>query len=547
MKSITQAIREKILKFLRLDRLAANPNSERYRYVNDPEELPIERAKEGRVWYIGDSNELLNFYTEKDAGGFAGNPVYNRNRANYFWAISAQEEAIKRVHSGLPRAMVDALTAIVGLPAMTAVDKETGEEVDLRKLLKKSGFRSAVMQKQLPLTLAEGWGAFKVCVDPDKMVTEYPTVRYYEAQDVEFAVKGGIVVGIVYKDYYSYGGKDYVLLETRRVNESGNSEIDYELMRLSRNDEVKPVPLSEIPELGGLKNVEIPGYREILGVPCRIMHDPDNPNYGRSIFAGKIDVFDDLDQSLSQASQTCRVSTPVEYYPTSLLQRGRDGHPLMPKVYNRQYVENPSVPDGDGKVNQGIVTTQPQLNFAQYSDYELSLARNAMNGILSPSSLGMDVSLKDNADAQREKEKVTIMTRDTVIAEEGDVLESLVECLLACKEYMDTGSISVGRYEVSARFSEFANPSFESLSQTLLPLWQAGAISDEMYVEKLYGHSMSEADKARELEALRKNREADRESALGGLEAYEDKPERGQGGEGLADGLPAEAQGLPAR
>ena len=66
-------------------------------------------------------------------------------------------------------------------------------------------------------------------------------------------------------------------------------------------------------ELSKLETIFIPGYMKILGVPTRIFHDPSDVNYGRSILAGKIDLFDDLDQALSQASQTVKVSTPVSY------------------------------------------------------------------------------------------------------------------------------------------------------------------------------------------------------------------------------------------
>ena len=74
---------------------------------------------------------------------------------------------------------------------------------------------------------------------------------------------------------------------------------------------------------------------------------------------------------------------------------------------------------------------------------------------------------------------------------------------------MESGNLPLADFDVSVKYGEFANPSFENISKTLLPLWQAGAISDEMYVDKLYGDSLSEAEKQKELEALKAKRSED--------------------------------------
>lgn len=529
---IIEKVRRRILKFLKLDHLQDNPNSERYTYIMDSQNIVRQSMEEARVWYVGDSNELENYYTNKQVHGNANEPIYNRNRANYFWGISSMENSIKRVHSGVPHAIVYTLCNAIGMPVITA--SKGGQKYDLSRLIKETGFNRIYMQEQMPLTSAIGWGAWKIDVDPSG---DWPILQFYEAKDCEFVVKRGKTIGVIFKDYYRHDGKDYLLLETRRINENGNSAVEYELFRLRENNDVTEVELSEIPELSSLSDAEIPGYKHILAVPCRFIFDPNNKNYGRSIYAGKYDLFDDLDQSLSQRSQTCRVSTPVEYYAPDVLERGRNGNPSMPKVYNRQFIMKSGIPDGDGKIDNSIQTTQPQLNFEQYSQEQRDILDSILIGILSPATMGIDLAKKDNADAQREKEKVTIMTRNTIIESEQEILCELFKIAMGMKDYMDGKGIPLEDYDVSVKFSGFANPSFESLSQTLLPLWQAGAISDEMYVEKLYGDSLTEEEKSRELEALRKNREADRMSALGGMEGYEDKPEGSEGGEGLPDGF----------
>lgn len=530
---IIEKVRQRILRFLKLDHLSGNPNDERYTYIMDPQEVSRQEMEKARVWYVGSSQELLNYYTGQDAYGFAKEPIYSRNDANYFWGISPTEGHIKRVHSGVPHAIVETLCNAVGIPDVSASDR--AGKYDLSELLLKTNFKRVYMQEQLPMTMAVGWGAWKIVVDVDKKLSDWPILQFYEAKDVEFVVKSGLTIGVIFKNYYAYGKKNYLLLETRRINEKGNSAVEYELFRLGKNDEVQEVPMDTIPALAGLRDVEIPGYKRILAVPCRFFFDPDNKNYGRSIYYGKYDLFDDLDQSLSQRSQTCRVSTPVEYFSPDVLERGANGKPNTQKVYNRQYVMKSGLPDGDGRLDNSIQTTQPQLNFDQYSQEQKAILDFILTGVLSPATMGIDVAKKDNADAQREKEKVTIMTRNTIIESETQIVRELIQLAMAMKDYMDGKGVPLEDYQVGVKFCEFANPSFEGLSQTLVPMWQAGAISDELFVSKLYGDSLSKEEKAREIEAIKNNKTQDNLMTGDFENDFENKPSGGMEAQGADD------------
>jgi hypothetical protein len=50
-----------------------------------------------------------------------------------------------------------------------------------------------------------------------------------------------------------------------------------------------------------------------------------------------------------------------------------------------------------------------------------------INGVMSPATLGIDISKRDNAEAQREKEKVTIFTRNGIIDTETPILKDLCD------------------------------------------------------------------------------------------------------------------------
>lgn len=502
--NILDVIRRRILKFLGLQKLDNNPYGERLTYICNDEDIIKQNLHAYKTWYTGDSNELLNFYTNQQIFGNASEPIYNRNKMNYFWGISSTEQSIKRVHSGVPNAIVSTLVNVIGIPTVAIEDEEQNKK--LVRIMEENDFENLLNQIQMPMTMVEGWGAFKV--NFDSSFSKVVNIQYYEGTDVEFACKMGKVVGIIYKDYYQYKNKNYILLETRRVAKEG-SIVEYELFRQENQNDIVPVELSTIPELADLRDILIPNYFKILGVACKFFYDSLNKDYGKSIYAGKLDLFDDLDQTLSQDSQTVRVSTPVEYYPTDLLERQQNGQPKMPSVYNRQYVQIDSIADGDGNKSSSIITTQPELNFDKYSQNARMILDYILTGILSPATMGIDVAKKDNADAQREKEKVTIMTRNNIINRETKIIKELMNICLALQEYLDTGTITIQDYDISVNFNEFANPSFENEITVLGGAWRDGEISTEKYVDLLWGDKLSDEEKATEVAWLDENREKD--------------------------------------
>lgn len=517
--TIFERIKQRIIKMLGLQKLEDNPNSDRYTFINDENTVKRQKLDEFRIWYVGDSDELQNYYTNRDLSGNAKEPIYNRSKPNYFWGIVVQEQPVKKVHSGIPKAIVDTLSNAIGMPAITNSDDKINEK--LQKILDVNRFTSKLTQEARPLTMVEGWGGWKIVFD--KTLSNQPIIQFYEGKDVEYVVKNGIVIGMIFKDFYKYKNKDYVLMETRRVGEreredaNGNSIkeegsfIEYELYRLNPSDSVTKVKLNTIEELAELpeEGYFIPNLKKMLAVPSRYFFNLFDKDHGRSIFEGKIDLFDDIDQCLSQASQTDRVSTPVEYYPVEVTQRGPNGETILPKVYNRQFIQSVSYPDGDGKVHGEIKTSQPVLNFGQYIDRYNSLINVVITGLLSPASMGIDISKKDNADAQREKEKVTMYTRDNVMDSETKELKELMNLSLMLQDYMDNGEISIQDYDISVKYCEFANPTFESMASILLPMLSQGGISAEMYVKKLYGDSLSEEELNDEIEKIKELQQKD--------------------------------------
>ncbi len=551
--TVKDYIRKKALGLLGLIDSEIDPRvrADRLTFVNNIDEILKEKLKEYNVWYAGDADELLNFYTRANTIDYNADPIYNRNKRSYFWAVSSTESDIKRTHSGQPRNIVDTLVSIIGSPHIFLGD-ENLEKINkrLESILEENDFYKVLKQQARPLTFVEGWGAWKI--NWDDAFSDNPILLYYRADAVDFIFRNQKLIAIIYKDYYQdEKGHDYILFETRRLERRKTKDeatgletilpcliIEKELFRVSGNSEILiPVQLNSLPQLKDTeKNIMVTNFNHFLGCPSVFYKDNYDDVYGRSIFTGKIDLFDDLDQCHSQAANTVRRSTTHEYFNTQYLEKDeKTGLPLMPKDFDRKYIMFKGARSGDGNVNSDPVqVTQPKLEFMQYDAEEQSILLNIISGIMSPATLGIDIAKKDNAQAQREKEKVTIFTRNVVIEEECKILKQLMNDLLVAWELMHTGKVTCKDYDISVQYDEFADASFESKLETVLTGWQSGIMSDETALRYLHGNHLGKKMFEKELEYVKAQREKSENPSdlmggfgeLGAENAYNDAHEK---------------------
>jgi hypothetical protein len=165
-------------------------------------------------------------------------------------------------------------------------------------------------------------------------------------------------------------------------------------------------------------------------------------------------------------------------------------------------VNFPSGRSGEGDITSQIQTTQPNLNFAQYDQEAVSILNMILTGVLSPATMGIDLAKKDNADAQREKEKITIMTRNNIILKQKRILQKLVKLTLMVEDYINNPQVAKfeNYTDISVDFDEFSNPTFENQLSVLGSALQSGSISIDRYIELLWNDTLSEQEKQKEKE-----------------------------------------------
>lgn len=437
-------------------------------------------ALKNKIWYRGDPSELEQFYKQT-----AIDPV---SKGRFWAAVPTDGLAIRKIHSGLPAMIADRLSDIV-IADLDNIELKNTAETDLWNEISKDNKADKLLGEAITDTLVEGDGAFKITVDTD--ITEYPMIEFYSGERVDYNYKRGRLQEVIFYTDYAVLQKDYRLAETY-----GMGYIRYKLF----DSEGKEVALTTVPETASLKDITFTGDF-LMAVPIMFFKSPKWQGRGKSIFdGGKSDDFDALDEVISQWVDAIRSGRVQKYIPEDLIPKDPEtGALLKPNPFDNQFIAIGSSLAEDAKSQ--INTVQPQIMYEAFVASYSSILDVCLQGIISPSTLGIDLKKTDNAESQREKEKATLYTRGKIIDTLNEVIPQLVGIALKVLDLM--GDKAPGEYEASATFGEYASPSFDTVVETVGKAKTYGIMSTERCVEELYGDTWTEEEKAAEVLRLK--------------------------------------------
>ena len=496
---------------------AESPTEEAKRvFVNDLDDIIRQKVVEAKTWYEGDSDELANLYRVDRMFEYPTEPYYWKNRRNFFWAVAVGENEYKLTHSGFARDMVDTIVSICGTPVVKCADERDREK--LERILDENGFWGTYRKIQMPMTLVCGWGAYKIDWKP-QICGNVPVLTYHDALEVRFHKSGPMTVGMTYLYWYKDAdGTRYLLAETRAKAGRGKTyKVIYNTFKVVNDQEISPCDgIPGIKHPRGWHDMPVP-----FGAPCSFYADNLHGYEGRSIYAGKIDLLDSLDQAVSQQGQADRRSGPIDVFDLDYCERDpKTKMPRLPKTFERKFigVRGRMSADGSGTGRLPVQTTQPSMNIDMYTQEIESLKRMIIAGHLSPATMGIDVDRREGSDTLHERNKETVFTRNHLIREEAAVLKDLFTQTLMAAEFLETGAITKTDYGVSVEFDELSDVSFEGKIEALSTAYVNGAMSPEMFVDRLYGKSVSDEVREREIAYLKESRAEKRQ----GLEESEE-------------------------
>lgn len=306
------------------------------------------------------------------------------------------------------------------------------------------------------------------------------------------------------------------------------------------------VPLNTLEETANMQPVTF-DKTVMLAIPMRIYESAQFEGRGGSIFDGKLDAFDAFDEAWSQWMDALRAGRARTFVPESYIPRNPDDGTLMqPNPFDNRFIVGDSDMSENGK--NEIHTEQPAIPHESYLSSYITALDLCLQGIISPSTLGIDTKKLDNAEAQREKEKTTLYTRNAIIEALQETLPELVSAVINAYHILHNEALE--EVEVNIKFKEYANPSFESQVETVTKAKQGGIMSIERSIEELYGDSLDEHCKEEEIARLKAEQGIqDMEEPAVNLEAGDFKADiKGGDGDESKSGtknVPDEPEGVP--
>lgn len=454
-----------------------------------------------RIWYRGDPSELDQFFKR-----VSSSDEITKQR---FWAARPSDgHGIRKIHSGLPQTIIDVVAGITGgalesvniqFPEKEQKESENPEDAekpeikktnpeetkinDLWEEIAKDNEFDELLENAVADALIVGDGAFKISYDT--ALSEYPIIEFFSGEQVEYVERKGRIEKYIFSTPFKSGNKEYVLKEIYK-----KGQIEYEVT----DAEGKPQDIKNIPEYESLEPFNFSGDF-ILAEKMTFFKSPKWKGRGRSIYENKTDDFDKLDETISQWVDAVRKGRAMRYIPDNMIPYDDDLNPMKPNPFDNDFVALTNMMGEDEKGK--IQTEQAEIRSAEYAATYSNDLDVCLQGIVSPSTLGIDLKKTDNAEAQREKEKTTLHTRKKIMKVLKKVVPRIIETTL--KTYDVYKELPEREFEVNATFGEYAAPDFDSVVETIGKAKTYQIMSTKMAIDKLYNETLSDEEKAEEL------------------------------------------------
>lgn len=431
------------------------------------------------VWYRGKAHELHQLYGQID----------DKLGNKHFWSSKPTLGMnIRKIHTGLPAMIVDVLTDI-------SLDDLTGIKVEKRQeewdLMNKEIKLKKLLKKAVKKALKSGDGAFKWSIDPE--ISKYPIVEFYDGARVEIEYDRGRLIAIVFKTRKKLNNKNYILRERYDIN-----GITFKLV----DKEGKEEDISKFPELKKYQTV-VNKAKFMMAMPFMIYESEEFEGRGKSILTDKLDNFDAFDEIWSQWMLAARKGQMKEYIPDSLLPRDpKTGAIMKNNDFDVSFIQTESDMSENGK--NEIQTTQGEIQYQALESTYITALDQCLTGIISPSTLGIDVKKLDNAEAQREKEKTTLYRRNQIVDVVDEDIKEIIN--ITFKVYDNMRKKKPTETEAEATFGGYANPSFEAQVETVGKASTTQIMSTVAQVEELWGDTKDEEWKAEEVKRIKEEK-----------------------------------------
>ena len=444
----------------------------------------LTNCAKNRIWYNGKSRQLSQLYTS-----------LNGVPKTMFWAAPMTKGLeIRKLHTGLAKIVIDMLSYIVVNDFNGMEISGNGENYSglWEEIAKANDFEDK-LEECVTDVCTVGDGAFKLSFDRE--LSDKVIIEWYPAERVRFVRRRGHVRGVKFYTNYTSRGKSYQFIE-----EYSYGSIAYKL--IDGND--REVSLDTLEETAWASGEAITFDKNVMfAVPVILGRHPQYKGRGVSLIDSKDDAGDALDEVFSQWMDALRAGRTKQMIPEGLVPRNpKTGEPVKPNPFDNRFIAvGDNMSEGRGG---GIVTETPDIPSESYLAAYITALDIYLQGLISPSTIGIDVKKLDNAEAQREKEKTTLYTRQRLVGLLSKALPKLMTAALNAQMMIAQGGAPIaGNVQIKPKFGEYANPSFESQIETVSKARTGGVMSIRTAIDEVYGDSKDEEWKEEETRRIK--------------------------------------------
>ena len=494
----------------------------------------INNLLERLVWFTGDGEIIHDFYKKRITT--SGKDVNVKD--SYFWVSCPPK--MRHVHSGLPQLISETMGFVLfgnGIKIKCEIKDEKGKALknvskEAEDLVNKLVDELKLMDILISAATTNSWSGhvdFKLSYDLN--LSYKPIIESYDRRFFQLVKFRGVTLQHVFMQWFKKVDKksgqecDYLLEETYGKDEQGNATIENKLYELRLGgQQKKEVPLKTIPETSDFNDGIV-----TLGIKGLAAFDvPNLPKtnvlvnypYGKSDYEGAIDLFDTIDEDVTQIVSEIRDKKPIREWDERALDIDENGNKSV-KEYITNYLAVKE-PNAEGSVLKQVTEFTDQTT-NHVSKFNTHLAMACAKVKISPISLGIPglIAIDSSDKSTREKSKVTTDTRKTKIKIWQPFLKEFIPQILRFAKWITTiegydlidddkarewkkklDSLDLDKIEITVSFPDYLVDAKEGKIQTMSAGVTGGVISLETAIEEIHGDDWTAEQKQDEVNRI---------------------------------------------
>ena len=415
---------------------------------------------ENMSWMSGSAEVIYNFHKEYSQQGSSVNVKKTR-----FWATAPS--FIRHVHSGIPSVISETFAKVLfnqGFQVKVNVKKQDNVKLNddkasdeattiLTEFIKKLQLEEKLTQMA---KICSGIGdcclkySFDFSLSPYLIIEVVPRTLY-KVNKVRGITKSIEFYTWIVKDDPTKRGIQivYKLVEIYSKNENGDATIESKLFVKKKdvNSDFSEVALNSIPETADIEPLRI--FAGVKGILADQYSNIKNSNilyqtpYGDSDYNNAHELFDSLDNCLSELVAQLNDTKPLREFPEDLFQTFSSGGTIDSESFKQfnKYITNfikTRRSNKEGENGKIVVTTFPDRTEMLINTYLKLLSLICAECKISPISLGIQdmISIDSSDKSTREKSKTTTETRKQKLKLIIPVLKETLRKVLQFQKYL---------------------------------------------------------------------------------------------------------------